>query len=559
MHQERDFSPLIIDGSSSVSWDEEADVVVVGFGGAGAATANEALDLGADVLAIDRFAGGGATAYSGGVLYAGGTRMQRQAGFEDSAENMFSYLSLEKSAVRTETLRRFCEGSNDDFEWLEHNGVPYSSDAYLEKTAYPPEGKFLYFSGNENVPRYKVHAQPVPRGHRAVGTGMSGYSHFSALREAAIAKRLRLRTHAPVRRLVLDRNGQVLGVEIAAIPEHAWKRHQSFYEAIVPMKAFKGGRYERLLSACDRFEHRFTNNCLIRARRGVILATGGFIFNSAMVKKYKPVLAGASRALLRLGSAGCDGSGIELARAAGAATDLMDSFWIGRTIAPPEILLRGVLVDSAGRRFINEDAYSGFIGDAISNLPDDGTAWLILDRQAHKKLLRQCCFPGKGMRILTLPHLLNLILGGTKKAGSLAQLARKCAMDPAALEETVRINNEAALKHCDDPQGKSPSLLSGIESQPFYAMNMSLSNRFAITMAFSLGGLRVDEATGVALRQDGTVIRGLYAAGRTAVGLCSKSYLSGMSIADTVFSGRRAARDAVSGSGGKAQSPPARL
>jgi 3-oxo-5alpha-steroid 4-dehydrogenase len=161
------------------------------------------------------------------------------------------------------------------------------------------------------------------------------------------------------------------------------------------------------------------------------------------------------------------------------------------------------------------------------------------------------------MRILTLPHLLNVIFGGTKKASSLAELGRKCAMDAKMLQETVQINNEAALKRGADPQGKSPSLLSAIESPPFYAMNMSLSNKFAITMAFSLGGLTVDEATGAVLRPDGATIQGLYAAGRTAVGLCSKSYLSGMSIADTVFSGRRAARHAVMVSKERAQVTPA--
>jgi 3-oxo-5alpha-steroid 4-dehydrogenase len=57
---------------------------------------------------------------------------------------------------------------------------------------------------------------------------------------------------------------------------------------------------------------------------------------------------------------------------------------------------------------------------------------------------------------------------------------------------------------------------------------------------FSIGGLRVDGATGAVLTADGSVIPGLYAAGRAAVGLCSNSYVSGLSLADCVFSGRRA-------------------
>ena len=71
---------------------------------------------------------------------------------------------------------------------------------------------------------------------------------------------------------------------------------------------------------------------------------------------------------------------------------------------------------------------------------------------------------------------------------------------------------------------------------------MAIDNLFSFTPSFSLGGLRVDEDTGAVLRSDGSTIPGLYAAGRSAVGLCTLGYQSGMSIADTVFSGRRAGR-----------------
>src|SRR3546814_8028469 len=86
--------PIILDNPDAVEWDDTADVLVVGFGGAGACAAIEAREAGADVIAIDRFAGGGATAYSGGIIYAGGTRFQKEAGFEDNAEQMSSYLSM---------------------------------------------------------------------------------------------------------------------------------------------------------------------------------------------------------------------------------------------------------------------------------------------------------------------------------------------------------------------------------------------------------------------------------------------------------------------------------
>ena len=87
-------------------WDATADVVVVGFGAAGACAAIEAADAGADVLVLDRFNGGGATAISGGVVYAGGgTPEQRSAGIDDDAEQMYSYLQLETASAVSEERR----------------------------------------------------------------------------------------------------------------------------------------------------------------------------------------------------------------------------------------------------------------------------------------------------------------------------------------------------------------------------------------------------------------------------------------------------------------------
>src|SRR3546814_20349918 len=97
-------------------------------------------------------------------LYAGGTRFQKEAGFEDNAEQMYSYLSMEVGdIVRPETLRRYCDESAANLEWLIAHGVPYASAPYLDKTIYTPDGKFLYYSGNEKVPEYAARAAPAPR------------------------------------------------------------------------------------------------------------------------------------------------------------------------------------------------------------------------------------------------------------------------------------------------------------------------------------------------------------------------------------------------------------
>src|SRR5699024_6193377 len=108
-------------------WDLTTDVLIVGYGGAGVAAAIEAREAGARVLAVDRFAGGGATAISGGIVYAGGgTAVQRLAGVSDDAEQMYYYLALEVGdAVTEHVLGRFCEESPEMIEWLAVREVPF--------------------------------------------------------------------------------------------------------------------------------------------------------------------------------------------------------------------------------------------------------------------------------------------------------------------------------------------------------------------------------------------------------------------------------------------------
>jgi 3-oxo-5alpha-steroid 4-dehydrogenase len=131
-------APLRIDDPDHVEWHDSADVIVVGFGGAGAAAAIEARRRGADVLAFDNFRGGGATAVSGGINYAGQTRIQKEAGVDDTVEDMFRYLQAEGAPVKPETLRRFCEESSRNIDWLADMGVPYRGTAYHEKCTIPP-------------------------------------------------------------------------------------------------------------------------------------------------------------------------------------------------------------------------------------------------------------------------------------------------------------------------------------------------------------------------------------------------------------------------------------
>ena len=155
-------SPLQVESADMVEWDHEADLIVVGFGGAGVCAALEAREQGATVIALDRFGGGGATANSGGVVYAGGTDIQAQAGFADSAENMYNYLNFEGTPVSEETLRAFCNSSADNIRWLQSKGVVFESTVYdrshgLSPRRLPPllhgHGKVSSGSGRSGTPR----------------------------------------------------------------------------------------------------------------------------------------------------------------------------------------------------------------------------------------------------------------------------------------------------------------------------------------------------------------------------------------------------------------------
>ena len=243
--------PTPVDNAAALSWDDAADVVVIGFGGAGAAAALQARESGASVLVVERFAGGGTTALSGGVFYAGGgTRIQVDAGVADSVDDLFDYLRQErKDAVSEATLRRFCAQSPETIDWLMRHGVPFEGSLYSDKTNYPPDGKYLYFSGNEKTPAFAAKAKPAPRGHRTVGTGLTGAVYFRALYAAVERSGIRVRTHSRAVRLITDAAATVIGIEILAItePQHQ-RRHQALYAQLDPRLPFSNARAERAIA-----------------------------------------------------------------------------------------------------------------------------------------------------------------------------------------------------------------------------------------------------------------------------------------------------------------------
>ncbi|WP_179041573.1 FAD-binding protein [Sphingobium lactosutens] len=538
--------PIIVENANEANWDAETDVAIVGFGGAGACAALEAHENGAKVMILDRFAGGGATRFSGGVIYAGGgTRIQREAGVEDTPEEMARYLRLEVGdAVSPDLLRRYCEGSRAELEWLMKQGVPFDSSFYKEKTVYPPEGYFLQYSGNEKSPAFASVAKPAARGHRTVGTGFSGYVFYDRLREAVERAGIKILEHSPVTRLVMDAAGRVIGIEARSLDQNRRRLHQKLFAKVDPMTPFNAGPAARSSRETARLEQDHAHAIRIRARKGVVLATGGFSHNLDMLKENVPFIASNIRATMRMASLGCNGSGHRLGLSAGGRTRGMDRVYLGRVMAPPAPYLRGIMVNRSGERFCSEDAYNSILGAAILAQPE-GAAWLILNARDLHAAVRQCLLSGWAtFRYFGGAALLNLLFGRTRRARSIGALGGKIGLDPAALENSVARYNQTM--GAGDAFGKLPENRVPIEGASFYAVNFSIANIFAFSQLFTIGGLLVDEDSGQVLGQGDEPVQGLYAAGRTAFGLCSNQYVSGLSIGDCVFSGRRAGRHAAS-------------
>ncbi len=546
-------APRTIDDPDSFDWHDAADVIVVGLGGAGVATALEGLEQGLDVLALDRYQGGGSSAANGGVFYAGGgTSVQREAGVEDDPDNMYAYLKLEVGdVVADETLRDFCATSPATVEWMRGHGVPFEGSLYSKKTSFPPLDKYLYHPDSSLAAPHRDIAKPAARGHRGVGRNGKkawGLGRFiwEPLRDAAIAKGLRFHTQAEVRQLAVDGNGRIIGVRAERVVDPAIaarivalvERAAQWFEKLpptLPGSQLTYGRGYKLLAKANALEAENRVSQWYRAGRGVVLSGGGFIINNPMVAHYAPKYAAG----MPNGTLGDTGAGIMLGVSVGGATALMERVSGWRFLSPPAAWGRAILVNGKGARYVNETHYGATIGDAMVE-HNGGRGYIILDAAARKQALKDAFGP----EVLPFQRditLMNCLLTATK-AKSLDALADKLGFDAATLKQTVIDYNRAARGEIADPFHKSPDEMGAIGDGPYYAIDASVDSKAFPLACMTVGGLVVDEKTGQVRRPDASLITGLYAAGRNAVGLCSHLYVSGLSYADCIYSGRRAAR-----------------
>ncbi|SPK75639.1 3-oxo-5-alpha-steroid 4-dehydrogenase (plasmid) [Cupriavidus taiwanensis] len=537
------YAPLRLDDPDAHPWQAACDAVVVGFGAAGACAALEAAQGGARVIVAERFEGGGASAKSGGVVYAGGgTSYQAAAGYADTPQAMADYLRQETGGVVSEAaLQSFCERSRDMLAWLEGLGVRFAATVPPRKTSYPAQPYYLYYSGNEAVPAYARHATPAPRGHRVKGPGMSGRTLYGVLRGAVEARTdITVMRQTAARRLIVDKNGSVIGIELWQVPPgRHQKRHARLARLAERLHNAMPGVADLLRRRVLQLELRHAQPVAVRTR-AVVLATGGFIFNRAMVARH----AGKYLQNWRLGATGCDGSGIRLGESAGAAARHLERVSAWRFINPPFDWGRGCVVDAQGARIGNEETYGATLGHAICER-HGGRAWLILDRALARAALREC-LGGRLWAFQALPAAM-LLLAGATRASSIEALAGKLGMPAAALRATLDAYSAAARGEIPDPAGKSAPMCASLETGPWVALDISANSRVFPCPAITLGGLSVEESSGRVLAAadgapEGAPIAGLYAVGRTAVGIASNHYVSGLSLADCIWSGRNAGR-----------------
>ena len=303
------------------------------------------------MIVLDRFTGGGATALSGGVVYAGGgTRQQREAGVSDSPEAMFGYLSLEVGdAVSPATLREFCDGQPRRCwpGWSGH-GVPFEGSLCPDKTSYPTNRHYLYYSGSELSARDV--APPAPRGHRARGRGTSGGLLFARLAAAVRAvRRPGARPDHARSGWSPARAGRVTGVECRTLrgaPGWARAAHRVLHRwsAKPYLYAPKLGRVLHRPVAWLERRHGRPLRVRARPRRG------------AGRRRVRGQPGDDARARARRTAAACrwrrpatTAAGSGSAPGPGGATAFLDRVSVWRFLSPPAALLRGVLVDRAGQ------------------------------------------------------------------------------------------------------------------------------------------------------------------------------------------------------------------
>ncbi len=550
-------------------FDHVADVVVVGSGGGGMATAFTAANNGLDVLMIEKAeVYGGNSALSGGGAWLPNAPMFQRLGETDDKEHLFKYLQTIAPNVKPERHRRFIEEA------------PKLAESY-EATRYFDGGKGYYWGKGYSDYHPKKGGNPKGRGlwpqpidesklgpevFQRRGQGRKGrlegtppgmwmtsddLHDLIALRWGTIKGPKMLLTLAwrsllaNLLGLKMVTSGGALIARLRAMIKDAgvplWLN--------TPLKDLiqdESGRVVGVLAERDGKPYR------IGARHGVVLAMGGFEGDHAKRAKYQPDAHHSGTQ----GSPDNTGDWIAAAEKVGAAFDLMDDAWwmpamrllpdTATGIVPERQYPHQFIVNQAGQRYLNESQpYTDFGHDMIAaNKAGAGTfpSYMIIDQWAWDHYFFRG-LPGRPMPKAWLE-------GGTvQKADTLEELAKKIGVPPENLVATAKRWNEMARKGVDEdfnrghdaynnyygnPSYKNPNM-GEVKKPPFYSMQIVLSD------LGTKGGMLTDEEARV-LRTDGSVITGLYAVGNCSAAVMGNSYAGpGATLGPAMTFGRVAA------------------
>jgi 3-oxo-5alpha-steroid 4-dehydrogenase len=471
-------------------WDDETDVLVVGYGCAGASAAWEAATAGADVLVLERASGpGGSSALSGGEVYlGGGTALQRENGVDDDPSSMRAFMRTALGpGVDEAKVDAYVDASVEHYDWLAGLGVPFQKGVYEELSWMPPTDDGLMWLGERTWPFTEVQQHVAPRGHRPATGHFGGWLLMEKLADAVKQSGARELFDVYAERLVVE-EGRVVGVVAKQYGEE---------------KAF-------------------------RARKAVVITTGGFVDDEEMLALHAPELVGFDK----VSGGNDDGSGIRMAQALGADTLHMNAGQVGFHCVPA-LMARGIVVNRLGQRFINEDTYPGRVGQAALYQQRMG-CWVITDEAGFEDV------PAADRWGMLPQHT----------ADTLAELEELTGLPSGSLEATVALYNHHADKGEDPLCHKDSRYLKPIRP-PYAAFDPRRSFRGPNdptsgpgAAVFTLGGLRTD-VDGHVLDMDGSAIPGLLAAGRATSGLAAWGYISGTSLGDGTYFGRLAGRTAA--------------
>lgn len=554
------------------------DLLVAGSGAGGFAAALAARLEGLDVLMVEKeplF--GGTTAYSAGVIWIPRNSHAARAGIADTREAALSYLrhhvGNRLDQPKAEAFVDHAHEMLDRFEreqFVEYELSPTWADYHPDEPGGSQGGRSLgptEFDGTKLGPMFAKLRPPVAT-MTVLGGMMVGRSDLphvfkmteqvsSAMHVAGmVARHARARlTHQRGTRLV---NGNAL---IARLAWHARARGIPLWLDSPVIELVRSG--ERVCGAIVQREGRRVQ---VAARRGVVLACGGFPGSEELTRQVYPHRA-AGKNHQRLPPAGNSGDGLTLARAVGGY--LNDNVhhaaaWApvslvpqadGTTIPYPHFYERGkpgyIAVDRRGRRFVNEaQSYHVFVPAMVEACRGDATveAWIVTDHRA----IRKFGLGALGPRPMPIgPHVRS---GYIRRGATVEELARAAGIDAAGLADTVAAFNRDAVRG-DDPvfrrgtdsyqrfngavgHGPNPCI-APLDAGPYYAV------RVVPGELGTFAGIATN-AHGQVIDRQGDAIAGLYAAGNDAASVMGGTYPgAGITIGPAMTFGYLAGRHAA--------------